>query len=352
MSAPLSGFLDFVASQIGADWEYRGGRIKFLGEQTTTYTVWALPGTRSTTATVGGGGSGDVFGGSSPASTTRTIESDYWAELEAGLDAIIPENGARYSINKANGSIVLTGFQSIHERVAEYISRENARLSRQVAVKVDILAFTSEDSDSRSTNIEGIMQNLAWGLGASIVSPQNAIDDGIGIGATILENDNKIQENLVGTNAIIQALARKGKVSLLDSVSVIAMNNASTPISIMKERAYLAGTSTTVEDDGSETTETETGVINNGINMVVTPRILSGGEVNLDYTMNLSSLVAMQQFGSGDAMVQLPEVEARNFMQSVNMESGSTMVIAAYDSQRSTRQGLDHSTTDVGFWGQ
>ncbi len=348
-TGPLSGLLDYVASQIGADWEYRGGRIKFLGAQTVTYTVWALPGTTSTNASVGGGGSSDVFGGSSPATTSRTIESDYWAELDAGLDSIIPKYGSRYTVNKANGTIVVTAYQNVHERVASFIERENARLSRQVAVKVDVLAFTANDSDSRSSSIDGIMQNLAWGLGAHVTSPPNAIDDAVGIGAKILENDKKVQENLVGTSAVVNALSRQGKVSLLDSVSVLAMNNASTPISIMKEKAYLAGTKTTKDSEGNETTEADTGVVNNGINMVVTPRILSGGEVNLDYTMNLSTLTNIQQFETDSMMVQLPEVETRNFMQSVNMGSGATMVIAAYDSQRSSRTAA--GPFDPRMWG-
>jgi len=348
-TGPLSGLLDHVASQVGADWEYRGGRVKFLGEQTVTYTVWALPGNITSSSSIGGGGSSDVFGGSSPATTTRSMDSDYWAELEAGLDSIIPQVGSRYSINKANGSIVVTGYQNVHERVADFIERENARLSRQVAVKVDVLAFTSENSDNRSTNIQGIMSNLAWGLGAQVTSPANAIDDAVGLGATILDNDKKGQENLIGTNAIIQTLARQGKVSLLDSVSIIAMNNATTPISIMKERAYLAGTSKTTDGEGNSTTEAETGVINNGLNMVVTPRIMSGGEVNLNYTMNLSTLTNLERFQSDDMTVQLPEVETRNFMQSINMDSGSTMVIAAYDSQRSGRKAA--GPFDPRMWG-
>jgi type IVB pilus formation R64 PilN family outer membrane protein len=349
-TGPLSGLLDYVASQIGADWEYRGGRIKFLGAQTVTYTVWALPGTTSTSASIGGGGSSDIFGGASPATTERSIESDYWADLSTGLESILPEGaGARYTLNQANGTITVTAYQNIHERVSDFIAAENARLSRQVAVKVDVLAFTAESTDSRSTEIEGIMQNLAWGLGADISTASNAIEDGVSLGTTILENDKNIAENLVGTNAVISALATQGKVSLLDSVSVLAMNNAATPISIMKERAYLAGTTTTVDDDGTETTEAETGLINSGINMVVTPRILSGGEVNLDYTMNLSNLTSLESFESDTVTVQLPEIETRNFMQSVNMDSGATMVIAAYDSQRNTREAS--GPFDPSYWG-
>lgn len=335
-TGPLSGLLDQVASQVGADWEYRGGRVKFLGAQTVTYTVWALPGSSSTNSEIGGDGSSAVFGGSRPATTQRNIESDYWAELEAGLDAIIPQIGSRYAINRSNGTIVLTAFQNVHERVASFVERENARVSRQVGVKVDILAFRSNDSDDRSTSLNVLFQSVSRGLGLEVTTPPNQID-GTGIGTTILENDRGLTENLVGTTAVIRALSRKGKVSLLDSVSVIAMNNAPTPVSIMSERAYIAGTSRTETDSGTST-EVDTGIINNGVNMVVTPRILSSGEVNLNYTLNLTTLTGLETFETESTTVQLPEVETRNFMQSLNMDSGSTMVIAAYDSERNTRE--------------
>lgn len=348
-TGPLSGLLDYVAAQIGADWEYRGGRIKFLGAQTVTYTVWALSGTSTSSGSVGGGGSGDVFGSSSPAITSRSIDLDYWTDLEAGLDSIVPPGGAQYSVNKSNGSIVLTGLQNVHERVSDFIEKENARLSRQVAIKVDVLAYNSSSSDGRSTSIDAIIKNMAWGVGANISTPSNAISGGVGLGATILDNDNKVQENLVGTNAILNVLSKSGKASLLRSVSVIAMNNTPTPMSIMNEKAYLSGSKTTTDSNGNDTTELETGIINHGVNLVVTPRILSSGEVNLDYTMNLSSITGLTEFQSDGASVQLPEVETQNFMQSVNMGSGAAMVIASYDTQQTGREG--GGPFDPRLWG-
>lgn len=347
---PLSGLLDRVSSQVGADWEYRGGRIKFLGAQTVTYTIWALGSSAKTSSSVGGGGSSSVFGAASPATTERSINADYWKDLRAGLEAIIPTNGARYSVNQSNGTIVLTAYQNVQERVADYVARENARLSRQVAVKVDVLAFAAEDNDTRSANLGLVMANAATGFGLNMASAANQISDGVNIGTQILENSNNVTEDFSGSSAVLRALSSRGKVSMLKSVSVMAMNNAPTPISIMSEKAYLAGTSSTTDGQTGETsTEVETGVVNNGMNMVVTPRILSSGEVNLDYTMNLSTLTNLEKFETDSMSVQLPEVETRNIMQSVNMESGSTMVIAAYNEQRNARN--QSGPFDPRLWG-
>jgi type IVB pilus formation R64 PilN family outer membrane protein len=345
-TGPLSGLLDKVATHIGVDWEYRGGRIKFVGAQTVTYTLWALPGTSETDSSVGGGGSGNVFGASSPATTSRSIERDFWSDLETGLDAIIPSSGARYAMNRANGTIVVTGFQNVHERVSDYVERENARLSRQVAVKMDILAYSSNESDTRATSFDLAISDIAAGLNIGIQTPPNQIEGSSGLGFSVLDSGSDFN----GSSAFIRALSRQGKVTVLNSASVIASNNASTPLSILSEQAYLSGTTTdTNPDTGEETTELETGVISNGINMVVTPRILNSGAVNLDYTLNISQLTNLEEFESNGSTVQLPEIETRNFMQNLNMDSGDTMVIASYDSSRTQRDGS--GPFDPRLWG-
>ena len=346
-TGPLSGLMNYVSAQAGVDWEYRGGRISFLGARTVTYTLAFLPSRSVSNSSIGGGGSSEVFGGSSPASTMRTSESDYWEELAKGIEAIIPFSGSRYRINRTNGTIILTAFGSIHRRMAEFVESENARLSRQVAVKVDVLAFSEEDGDHRSTSINGLLNGLARGIGVTVSSPPNVIDDAVGIGAVVLKNAGRNVED--GSSILIRALSSRGKVSLLDSVSVVAMNNAPTPLSIMSEQAYLAGTKTSVSDDGEKEVVAQTGVINNGINMVVTPRVMNGGRVNLEYTLNLSTLTGLEKFETDTTAIQLPEVETRNLMQTISMESGSTMVIAAYNSNKSTRK--NSAPFDFRLWG-
>ena len=341
-TGPLSGLLDYVALQIGADWEYRGGRIKFLGAQTMTYTIWAQPGSTETSSSIGGGD--EIFGGATPATTTRRSETNYWESIESGIRAILPDNGATYAINKASGTITVTAYRSIHERVTDFVAKENARLSRQVAVKVDIIAFDAESGSQRAGNLNVALQSAARGIGATISSPLREVDGGLGIGSTVIDADSKF----AGSSALVQALSTRGRVSMLDSVSVMAMNNAATPVSIMTEKAYLRGKTVTQTEDGP-VEAIDTGVVNNGINMVLTPRILSSGHVNLDYTMNISTLRGIETFQSESVLVQLPEVDARNLMQSVNMESGATMVIAAYENQRNERQMA--GPFDPRFWG-
>jgi type IVB pilus formation R64 PilN family outer membrane protein len=348
-SGRLSGLLDLVASSNGYDWEYRGRTIRFLAPKTVTYTLWAQSSATSVDSSIGGGNSA-VFGGAMPATTSSKIEIAGWDGIEEGLKSIIPTEVASYSMNESSGTITVTGFQATHERVARFVEQENARLSRQVAVKVDIIAYSQDRSDKRSANLQLAFDRAAAGLAFDMTSSPNLINGSAGFGTTILNKDSGPLKNFTGSEAIINALSEQGRVSLLRSTSVIALNNSPTPVSIANEKAYLSGAVTTATDDGESTT-LETGIISSGLNLVITPRILSSGSVMMNYTMNITELKGIEEFEAedGGSRVMLPEVETRNFMQNLNIDSGSTIVVASFD--QSTRGENTSGPFDPRMWG-
>jgi hypothetical protein len=59
--------------------------------------------------------------------------------------------------------------------------------------------------------------------------------------------------------------------------------------------------------------------------------------VILNYTLNISELIGIEEISTNNAAVQLPEVSTRNFMQTINIRSGDTVVIASTN-QQTTRQ--------------
>jgi type IVB pilus formation R64 PilN family outer membrane protein len=341
----LSDLLDSVASRMNSDWVYEAGRIQFLGPQTVTYTLWSLPGSMKSEATVGGGGSDNLFGGSTPATVSSLMEVDYWQTFESGMQALVPNGGAAFSVNKASGTIVVTGAQSIQRRVQRFIETENRRISRQVSVKIDVIAFSRNRSDTKATNVSGLLDQITSGYNFEILSPVNSVDGGISLSTGVLSGD------LEGANGAIRALSKIGQVSILTSTSVTATNNTPTPASITNELAYLAGSTTTTDDAGATSTELETGIIRSGINTVVTPRIMSSGEVVIQYAMNITELKKLSEFAdsSGDAMVQLPEITSRNFLQTVNIESGDSIVIASFDQQSTNKNSSGPFSPE--FWG-
>lgn len=326
----LSTVLDTVASRMAADWVYEGGRIVFKGPQTMTYTIWAFPGSASTTGSVGGGDSS--FGSGSSASTSSTAEFNYWSGVEQSLSSLIPNGLGAFTANPASGTITVTGSQAVHLRVQDFIENENRRLSRQVAVRIDVIALTRNSADNRGLSLEGVLR--ASGGGSLAVGLLGGTD---GAGISLTDNNG---------SAAINLLSSYGQVAIVQTQTVTAMNNTPTPVSITQERAYVASTSI---DQESGATEITPGLINSGVNFVVTPRIMSSNEVVLQYTLNMSELLEVREFSSGTSSVQLPEMSSRNFAQTVNIRSGQTVVIGTSDTQNSQqrRQGAFNPS----FWG-
>lgn len=340
----LSDLLTKVANRMQSDWIYSGGRIQFLGPQTVTYTLWSLPVQTEANASVGGGSDSGLFGGSTPATVTSSMVFNYWETFEAGMEALMPNGGASYNVNTSSGTIVVTAPRSIHRRVQDFVELENRRMSRQVAVKLDVIAFTRTREDSKGTSINGLIEQSGRGFNLDILSPVNAVEDGISIDAGIVSGP------LDGITNVITALSKSGEVSILTTSTMIASNNTPTPMSITNEQAYLAGT-TTSDDGETESTEIQTGIVRSGLNAVVTPRIMSSGVVNLQYTLNLTELVDLVEFVAPDnsASVQLPNISSRNFMQTVNIKNGESLIIGSFDQQTSGNKSQGPFSPQ--FWG-
>lgn len=330
----LSTVLDTVASRLAADWMYEGGRIVFKGPQTITYTLWAFPGQSATSGAVGGGAS--TFGSGQAANTTRSASFDYWAGVESSVQALIPPAVGSFTANPSTGNITVTGNQAIHLRVQDFIENENRRLSRQVAVRIDVIALTKDRSNNISVGGKGAIDQI-------FSTKRNGFQVGVTSEGGVGINLNRPSDNIsIG----IDALASYGKVAVVQSQTVTAMNNTPTPISITNEQAYVQSVTVGTADVPATVTP---GIINSGINFVVTPRIMSSNDVVLQYTLNMSELVEIREFGSGGNAVQLPEMTSRNISQTVNLRSGQTVIIGSSESQRAntTRKGAFAPS----FWG-
>lgn len=348
-SGSLSGLLDHVAGQIGADWSYQGGRIKFLGPQTRTYTLWALPDTMEIETSIGDGGSAESFGTSSQPTTRSTRELAYWEDLRDNLATMLPDApGTRFAINRSAGTITVTGFQATHERVSDYIRTENDRLSRQVAVKIDVIAFSATDSATRSADIDAVFNRAVSGFNLNLSGADLSTQSAPDFGVDILEDGNNFGP-WEGSSALVDALSEVGRSTIVKSASVIAMNDTPTPLTVTTDTAYLESVVTRTDGEGGESTELQTGVVNSGLSMTMTPRIFSDGRITLNYALALNELRNLATFGNAGNQVQLPEVESRNLMQTVNIENGDSIIMASFDDSITRREGS--GPFNPAFWG-
>lgn len=346
----LSGLMNQVATDMDLLWYYDKASIVFYETETKSYSLYALGTDVSFQSNVRTDDGNQV-----------TLESNLreWEEVESALQAIVGENGGKYNVSRALGTITVTAPPSVQQRVSDYINRQNKRLAQMVTIDVKVLQVSINNASAFGLNL-GAAINAATGLNI-VANPKNnlsastaaeassmniAVLSGMSFadaGKTTIAGATPDQVNsgslsaLAGSNALIQALAQQGKVSLVTNVGVTTRNNRVAPVSSTRKTGYIkrleSRNFTTVESSTVDQEDLET-----GFSMQLLPNVLENGRILLMFKMSVRELIDMQtvEIGAGTSTsmkLQLPEVDERSFMQEVIMESGQMLVLSGFEKQ-------------------
>ena len=193
-------------------------------------------------------------------------------------------------------------------------------------------------TETSSMNIAVLSNSVSALTGATHLNSSGAVVEGA---YTDDQINNGSMARLAGTNALIEALAKQGKVSLVTNVGVTTRNNRVAPVTNTKTTGYIkrfeSRTFTTVESSTVDQDDLET-----GFSMQLLPNVLENGKILLLFKMSVRELLKMSTQTIGAVTLQLPEVEERSFMQEVIMESGQMLVVSGFEKQKNndTRYGL------------
>lgn len=355
----LSGLLSQVATDLDLLWYYDKSAIVFYETETKTFTLYAL-GTDISYQTAVQTDDGNQV------SLESTLKE--WDEVESAISAIIGKaDNADFTVSRSLGTITVTAPPSVLARVGEYIGKQNKRLSQLVTIDVKVLQVSISNNSAFGLNLAAAI-NSSSGLNL-VANPKNnlasteASSMNIAVlsnavsamtGATHIENGNVVDgaytqdqiahgslSGAAGSNALIEALAKQGKVSLVTNVGVTTRNNRVAPVNNTRTTGYIkrfeSRNFTTVESSTVDQDDLET-----GFSMQLLPNVLENGKILLLFRMSVRELLKMSTQTIGEVTLQLPEVEERSFMQEVIMESGQMLVVSGFEKQNNSdiRYGL------------
>ena len=355
----LSGLLSQVATDLDLLWYFDKTSIVFYETETKTFTLYAL-GTEVSYQTAMNTDDGNQV------SLESTLKE--WDEVESAISSIIGKGGnADFTVSRSLGTITVTAPPSVLARVGDYIERQNKRLSQLVTIDVKVLQVSLSNDSAFGLNLAAAI-NSTSGLNL-VANPKNNLatteasamniavlsnDVSALTGATHTVNGNQVagaytQDDIMngslagvaGTNALIQSLAKQGKVSLVTNVGVTTRNNRVAPVNNTRTTGYIkrfeSRNFTTVESSTVDQDDLET-----GFSMQLLPNVLENGKILLLFRMSVRELLKMSTQTIGEVTLQLPEVEERSFMQEVIMESGQMLVVSGFEKQNNsdTRYGL------------
>lgn len=355
----LSGLLSQVATDLDLLWYYDKNSIVFYETETKTFTLYALGTEVAYQTSVSTDNSNEV-------SLESTLKE--WDEVENAIESIIGKaDNADFTVSRSLGTITVTASPSVLARVGEYIERQNKRLSQLITIDVKVLQVTISNDSAFGLNLAAAI-NSTSGLNI-VANPKNnlasteASSMNIAVlsntvsaltGATHMEGNSLVEgaytndqimngslSGAAGSNALIEALAKQGKVSLVTNVGVTTRSNRVAPVSNTRTTGYIkrfeSRNFTTVESSTVDQDDLET-----GFTMQLLPNVLENGKILLLFRMSVRELLRMSTQTIGEVTLQLPEVEERSFMQEVIMESGQMLVVSGFEKQKGsdTRYGL------------
>ncbi len=335
----FKGLLDTAAARFGVSWKYAEGAILFYHTDSRTFQISTLPGDSTFTAQVASGAtstggvnssSGGGGGGASNGVSSNNIQNtgvasrlSVYGSIESAVKAMLSAHG-KVVISPATGSITVVDTPDTLERVASYIDNENKTLARQVMINVTVLSVNLSEDENYGIDWKLVYSTLQAKYGLSSALPHNTEANQLFAG--IVGNSR-----FAGSNAIIEALSKQGKVRRQTTASVVTLNNQPVPVQVAKQTSYLQSSQTTVVAQVGTTTTLVPGTITSGFNMSILPHVLTNGTVLLQFSTDISSLRRIREVQSGNSKIESPEVDTRNFLQRVSLKSNETLIISGFE---------------------
>lgn len=404
----LGHVLNQIASRYDTYWDFDGTTITLEPLRTRR---WFLPIPVGTTQF--NQSSTGLGGGTTTVSTSTNHTLDAWASLEGLLrtELVAP---ADIRIFRDIGQLVVLGRPSDMVRVERALQEQLYIYRHRIGLEIAVYYVNSENIDQFNLQLtallrrgSGLQQAVSTGTavpsaGSARVFANNSVPDNQAVtsaGNALLqaqaaeENAQRLVSNpsLRGTDlseaealaalttaqantAVAQnSLAQARRANIRDATpasfidfqqlashdavvdfrqgSSVTLSGVATPIILSRIRHYVSSQST----DEENRTTLETSTIDEGISIHAIPRLIDRNQIQLSLTVLQNALVALPDFLSGTARLQLPTTDHRSVSADTVLRPGETLILSGYEqdvtladnSRALLGRGRDDRTTKI-----
>lgn len=366
----LSGLMERVAGTFGVNWRYDGSVISVARFESRVFVIEALPGTQSIAEGMqDDSGSSSSGGGSSGANTSQTssitqnskfsIDFKYWDELTQTINSMLGGTGTVVA-SPSLGTITVTTSPEVMRTIADYVSTENERLSRQIAISVEVYSITLTEGLDFNVAFSAVLNNLQ-NFGATVSSAQAPAALAAGVTASPTINVNILNGKITD---LFSALKGIGDTTKVVKFPLVTLNNRPVSRRIGEDIGYVASATTSTAASASTSSQTvgttlTPGVVHQGFSVQITPRLLDDGRILLEYSLSVIDVKAITTFnsicgvqssssssgcngGAGSSSIEVPDTINRIFVQQSVLKSGSMLLLGGAEEEdlQETSQGV------------
>lgn len=314
----LAELLDRVTGRVGLYWEWDNNQVSIFRTKTEVLKadVNAIRETFSADF-ASSSGSNDI---NSSSSLRINYEEDQMSSFEGALEAFLTDEG-EVKVMSALNMIVVKDIPSKVKEVIDFVEQVNTDATTQIAVQLDIITVTENETNDYGVDWDGIF-NGSSKYGFEFSSHlSNATTSNFKLG--FIDPTG----NFSGSEALINALRENGLITRHFSDFGHTSNGRSLPLIDEKTEDYIASLSTTVNDDGTVSTDTTISTAVTGFDLNVVPKITSRNKISMDIKFTISELVELEEKNFGGDQVQLPKNTSKSSSYSPVLEPGRTYMI-------------------------
>lgn len=279
------------------------------------------PGGAVSGGTVGTGADRTVppSAGASATQVKSVDEGDLFRELATGVQTLLSPEG-RFNLDRKAGLLQISDFPDRLAKVSLYVEAVETRMHRQVQIQARVVEIELRDEFAAGVDWTGVFRDAA-----NAVTVTQALAPAAGAGIVVNARVRDFQ-------GLLKVLATHGRVNVLSSPRVVAMNNEPAVMRIGTQDVYFLTTSQVDATTGRVLQTTVTPQpITEGIVLSLTPQVSSDGVVNLTISPSVTERVGEARSRLGDTV---PVLSVRETDTLVRVLQGETIVIAGLMQER------------------
>jgi MSHA biogenesis protein MshL len=344
--------LDLILEPLGLDYSVRGQVIRVFPRELETrfysidYVITQRSGSRSIAGTTGAGGSNLGLAGGSPSSlvaggaggngigtgagaasggsTSQVSGSDspnLYVDLAEGVKALLSPDG-RMNLDRTAALLQVSDRSSRLARVEQYLEAVMLRVTRQVQIEAKVIEVELRDEFSAGINWQAVF----GGLTNNATATQTL--------APATTGGFTLALNIGDFSALLNAFAAQGKVNVISSPRITAMNNEPAVMRVGTQDVFFITTTQIDSQSGQIVQSTVTPQsLTEGLILSVTPQISADGIVHMNINPSITERTGVATSRLGD---QVPIISVRETDTLVRVRQGETIVIAGLMQDRAS----------------
>ena len=225
--------------------------------------------------------------------------------------AINPDAEVRIVADKLNNSLMIMSDNETYQQIQDALKRLDV-MPMQVQVEASIMEVSL--SDSLEYGLQWYFKNSMFGKdGKGMLD----LDASSGLSAAVPGFSYSLTGSDNAITGVLNALARKSKLRVLSSPSILVLDNQTANIRVGDQQPVFTGSTTT---DGGVVTQ-NVQYKDTGVSLQVTPHVNSNGLVKMDIQQDVTDV------GEIDSATGQRSFLQRNIKSNIAVKSGETIVL-------------------------